>query len=186
MNLLHVTTREEWRAWLRANHRREKEVWLVSYKKRTGKPAVAYDDALDEALCFGWIDAMVRRIDGERYAQKYTPRQAKSTWSAANIERAKRLIRQRRMTRAGREALGDALETGPTSRTPSRDLTVPPDFARALRANKLAQRKFDALAPGYRRRYLGWINDAKRDETRRKRIAEAVAQIASGVKSLMK
>lgn len=186
MNLLHVTTAKEWRAWLRRNHRREKEVWLVSYKKHTGKPVLPYDDALDEALCFGWIDTTVRRLDDERYSQKYAPRRARSTWSAANIERARRLIRQRRMTKAGLAALGDALETGPTSRTPDVDLTVPPDFAKALRRNKPAQRQWDMLTPGYRRRYLGWINDAKKDETRHKRIAEAVELIDSGVKALMK
>jgi uncharacterized protein YdeI (YjbR/CyaY-like superfamily) len=186
MNTLHITTREDWRRWLKAHHRSEDGVWLVYYKRHTGKPRIEYEDALDEALCFGWIDAMVRRIDDERYAQKWTPRRPGTTWSQVNLTKARRLIRQRRMTKAGREALGSALEAGPTSRTPSGDLSVPRDLERALRAHATARRFFDGLAPSYRRRYLGWLNDAKTDVTRRKRIAELVDLCARGVKSAMK
>src|SRR3954463_13527471 len=101
MTTLHPTTRAAWRAWLAANHDRETEIWLVYNKRHTGEPRVEYDDAVEEALCFGWIDSIVRTIDADRHAQKFTPRKAKSKWSEFNKERFARLVREGKMTAAG-------------------------------------------------------------------------------------
>ena len=160
MKTLHVTTRQEWRRWLKARYRTEEGVWLVFYKRHTGKPRLVLDEAIEEALCFGWIDGMIKKIDDERWAKWFTPRRDGSTWSELNLARARKLIESRQMTKAGIEALGSALETGPTSRRPSTDLTVPTDVERALRGNRRAWQNFQGLAPSYRRRYLGWIGDA--------------------------
>jgi uncharacterized protein YdeI (YjbR/CyaY-like superfamily) len=101
LTMLYVTTRDEWRAWLAEHHDTEKEVWLVSYKKHTGRPQIPYDDAVEEALCFGWIDSLVKTIDDERFAQKFTPRKEKSNWSESNKGRVRKLVREGRMTEAG-------------------------------------------------------------------------------------
>ena len=99
---LYVTDRADWRAWLERHHKSESEVWLIYYKKQTGLPRIPYDDAVEEALCFGWIDSIVKRIDDEKFAQRFTPRKAKSNWSELNRERVKKLIKEGRMTEAGR------------------------------------------------------------------------------------
>ena len=91
---IYITDRMKWRAWLRKNRKIKKEIWLIYYKKHTGKSRIAYDDAVEEALCYGWIDSTVKRIDNDRFAQKYTPRREKSNWSDLNIERAKKLIKE--------------------------------------------------------------------------------------------
>jgi uncharacterized protein YdeI (YjbR/CyaY-like superfamily) len=186
LKTLHVTTGVEWRRWLRANHKREREVLLVYDKAHTGKPRIPYRDALEEALCFGWIDAQVRRIDDDRYAQKWTPRRPGSRWSEINLRIAKKLIAEKRMTKAGLDALGADPKKAPPPPQPPPTLPVPKEFAAALRRNRTARANFEALAPGYRTRYLYWISTAKRDETRRKRITEAVQLLAQGVKSIMK
>lgn len=101
LKTLQVTLVSEWRDWLAAHHDREAAIWLVFFKKHTGKPCVSYQDAVDEALCFGWIDSIVRRLDDERYAQKFTPRKPKSNWSEINRRIFARLVREGRMTAAG-------------------------------------------------------------------------------------
>lgn len=98
---LYVTNRDDWRAWLNKNHKTEKEVWLIYYKNHTGKPTIPYDVAVEEALCFGWIDSIVKRIDDERYMQKFTPRKTNSNWSELNKKRVKKMIKEGRMTEAG-------------------------------------------------------------------------------------
>jgi uncharacterized protein YdeI (YjbR/CyaY-like superfamily) len=186
MITLHITTRQEWRRWLRANHKRETGVLLVYEKRHTGKPRIPYRDALEEAICFGWIDAQVRRIDDDRYAQKWTPRRPGSGWSEINRAIAQQLIEQGRMTKTGLEALGADPKKAPPAPRPPAALPLPKDFARALQRNARARANFEALAPGYRTRYLYWISTAKRDETKKKRIAEAMQLLAQGVKSIMK
>ncbi len=96
-----ATHRHDWRAWLEENHHRETEIWLVFYKSHTGHPCVSYEDAVEEALCFGWIDSLVKRIDDDRYAQKFSPRKPGSKWSVSNRRRMAKLIREGRMTPAG-------------------------------------------------------------------------------------
>lgn len=97
---LYVKNRKEWRAWLENNHQSKKEIWLIYYKKHTGKPSIPYSDAVEEAICFGWIDGQIKSLDEEKYTQRYTPRKPKSAWSEINIERAKRMISEE-MNRPG-------------------------------------------------------------------------------------
>src|SRR5256885_14789235 len=103
---LYVTSRDDWRAWLEKNHETEKEVWLIYYKKHTNRPRIPYDDAVEEALCFGWIDSIVQKIDDERYAQKFTPRKSSSKWSESNKRRVRKLLQEGRMTQAGLAKIG--------------------------------------------------------------------------------
>src|SRR5918992_6386370 len=117
---LYVTNRDEWRAWLEKNHATEREVWLIYYKKHTGKPRIPYDDAVEEALCFGWIDSIVKTLDGDRYMQKFTPRTNVGKWSRLNLERVKKLLHEGRMTEAGRAKL-------PPDLTPLPDQAPPPE-----------------------------------------------------------
>lgn len=177
MTFLHPTTRADWRSWLAANHDRETEIWLVYNKRHTGEPRVEYDDAVEEALCFGWIDSVVRTIDADRYAQKFTPRKARSKWSASNRERFARMVREGRMTPAGLAKAPPPEEDGPAAQSPAKRVgdSVPGYIEEALRANGAAWTNFSNLAPSYRRLYVGWIEDAKKEETRRKRLVEAVS-----------
>jgi uncharacterized protein YdeI (YjbR/CyaY-like superfamily) len=182
--LLEVTTRGEWRAWLARHHDREREIWLVFWKKHSGKPSLPYVEAVEEAICFGWIDSLVRRLDDERYAQKFTPRQAKGCWTELNRRRFARLVEEGRMTAVG-------LAKGPQPNTPYErprpprrdpEAPVPGDFEAALRAQGGAWENFSRLAPSHRRHYLGWIETAKRPETRARRVAESVARLARNEK----
>src|SRR5215208_4566267 len=115
---VYVTNRADWRAWLERHHETETEVWLIYYKKHTGRSRIPYDDAVEEALCFGWIDSIVKRIDDEKFAQRFTPRKAKSEWSERNLIRVRALIREGKMTRAGLARVSEeVLAEGSKSKT---------------------------------------------------------------------
>ena len=173
---LYVTDREEWRDWLTQHHRSETEVWLVYYKKESGRSRIPYDHAVEEALCFGWIDSIVKRIDDEKFAQKFTPRRDSSRWSALNKRRLRTLIRDGRMTEAGLAKIDRATLAEVTgSRSSEPDLDVPPSVERALRANARAWKSFQALTPSRRSAYVRLITDAKREETRERRLREAIS-----------
>ena len=180
---LHVTTREAWRAWLSAHHATASEVWLRYAKRHTGEPRVEYAAAVEEALCFGWIDGLVRTVDQFYYAQRFTPRRPGSKWSALNRARFARLLQEGRVTKAG---LAQAPPVEPVEREMGdrapRSAAVPAEFRRALRANPAAWRAFEGLAPSYRRLYVKWITAAKRETTRARRIGEAVGLLAAGQK----
>ena len=177
---LHVVTREEWREWLRKHHAVKGEIWLVYYKKHTGKPRIPYDDAVEEAICFGWIDSTVKRVDDERYMQKYTPRRERSVWSAHNKRRATKMIDRGLMTEAGLAAVEEAKRNGEWEKKDERpaEYAIPPDLEEALEANTKARDYFLAFPPSYRRLSIGWITSAKRDETRKKRIRRQDASIS--------
>lgn len=170
---LHLETRSEWRAWLAEHHEKATEIWLVYNKKRSGRPRVAYDEAVEEALCFGWIDGLTKPIDADRYAQRFTPRREKSGWSDLNRRRFRRLVKEGRMTAAGR-ARGPS-KASPVERSSSK---TPPYIVAALRGHPEAQRFFRELAPSYRRLYVRWIASAKREETRQRRLSEAISLLA--------
>lgn len=174
-NLLYVPDREEWRAWLAAHHSTATEVWLVYYKKHTGKPRVPYDEAVEEALCFGWIDSIVRKIDDDRFAQKFTPRKDLRRWSALNLQRVERLIAEGRMTAAGLAKL-QPVPQPPPPRFASGS-AIPSFIDEALRGNEAAYRSFLGLAPSYQRNYIRWITEAKKDETRQRRLQEALQRL---------
>jgi uncharacterized protein YdeI (YjbR/CyaY-like superfamily) len=170
---------------LKENHRSQKEVWLIYYKKHTGKPRIPYDDAVEEALCYGWIDSTVKRIDDERYAQKFTPRNLKSNWSELNKRRAKKMMKAGRMTEVGLAKLkhaGKQKNKETQDKPPKKRLVTPPDLKKALSANKKVLENFNNFAPSYRRLYIGWITAAKKRETREKRIKQTVRWAAENKK----
>jgi len=173
---LYVTSRSAWREWLRENHDVRREVWLIYYKKPTGKPSIPYDDSVEEALCFGWIDSIIKKLDEERFARKFTPRKPKSRWSETNKERARRMMRNGKMAEAGLAKIKEAKKSGEWSRTPPKrkELVISPYMKAALARNKKARENFDNLAKSYRRQYVGWISSAKREETRKRRLAEVI------------
>jgi uncharacterized protein YdeI (YjbR/CyaY-like superfamily) len=189
MKTLHVTERDAWRDWLEANGNKEKEIWLVFYKKHTGKARLAYEDAVEEALCFGWIDSIVKRLDDETYARKFTPRNRGSQWSDLNIARAKKMIAAGRMTPAGSALSEPALLRHRPAKpkiAPASGEAIPSFIAEALAADKKARIFFESLAPSYRRLYVRWVDSAQKDETRQKRLRELLATLRAGRKLGMK
>ena len=167
--------RAAWRTWLAGHASTDAEIWLVYFKKHTGKPTVSYLDSLEEALCFGWVDSLIQKIDDDRYARKFTPRKTGSKWSEVNQRLAAKLIREGRMTEAGLARVDFSLaEVEPPRQRPV-DMPPPGWLKTGLRTSPLAWENFEKLPPSHQRRYIVWISDAKRDETRQKRIREAIA-----------
>jgi uncharacterized protein YdeI (YjbR/CyaY-like superfamily) len=170
--------RESWRKWLDEHHDEAREVWLVFCKKHTGKLCISYDAAVEEALCLGWIDSILKRLDEDRYARKFTPRTNTSKWSALNLKRVKKLVASGRMTEAGLTKV--AVGVKPEAPVSTRPVDPPPFFAQALAENQAARDFFNQLAPSYRRNYVAWLISAKGEETRKKRLAEAIARLSEG------
>jgi len=187
-NSIYFKSRSEWRAWLKKNHSKgtsvDREVWLIYYKKHTGKPSIPYNDAVEEALCFGWIDTTVKRIDDERYMQKFTPRNKNSIWSTLNKERAEKMIKEKKMTKAGLEKIKDAKKNGKWAEayTSRKQLPLPSDLKIALMKDKTAWTNFKSFASSYQNIYIGWIMNAKREATRKRRIKVVVQRAASNQK----
>lgn len=174
-------SRADWRRWLRANHAKAAGVWVVFLKGADRQ--LTYAESVEEALCYGWIDSTMRPIDARRYRQMFTPRKKKSTWSALNKRRIEALIASGRMAAPGLAKIEAAKQDGSwTSLDAVEALTVPPDLARALAANKKAKAFFDASAPSSRKGALHWINNVKSPELRAKRIAHVVSQAAKGLR----
>lgn len=183
LKTLYITDRELWRDWLCVHHDKEREIWLVFYKKHTGKPSLPLEDAIEEALCFGWIDSLVRRLDDDSYARKFTPRTNPAKWSAVNIERMRRLLAQNLVRPMGLAVFDNALlKAPPPSRKSDLPVSPPEVIMTALKANRKAWKNFDALAPSAKRNYVGWIMSAKREETRNRRIAEIISLLEQGKK----
>ncbi len=184
MKQLYVTDRDKWREWLSENYATEAGVWLIFYKKETSMPTIAYEAAVEEAICFGWIDSIIKKIDAERYARKFTPRSAKSKWSQLNKKRTAKMIKQKRMTEVGLAKIKVAKKTGLWAKDPRPQISldIPPEFAKALARNKKAKESFEKLAPSYRKYYIGWIAMAKRPETKKRRIHESIALLEQGKK----
>lgn len=180
--------REDWRAWLAENHATAQEMWLVFYKKHLGRPGLTYIEALEEALCFGWIDGILKRIDDQKHTIRFSPRRKNSIWSEQNKKRIGRLIQQGRMVEAGLAKVREAKANGQWEKAVVReDVTiVPPELTAALAENVQARENFEKLAPSYRRQFIGWVTVAKRDETRRQRIAEVVRLLARNERLGMK
>lgn len=180
MKTLHVQTVVQWRDWLDQHHSSEAEVWLIFHKQHTGVASLDRKDALDEALCFGWVDSLVKRLDDRRYALKFTPRRADSRWSEANRKRYAELKASGRLMPAGIKR--PPTERGYAPRPPRRALpsTLPTYIQTALKKNPRALRNFEALTPSQRRRYFAWIESAKREETKERRLKEAIHLLAAG------
>ncbi|WP_231727741.1 MULTISPECIES: YdeI/OmpD-associated family protein [unclassified Rathayibacter] len=169
---MHVETREDWRRWLVENHRSERAVWLVSWKKATGRPAVTYDDAVSEALAVGWVDSRPRTLDDERTMLYFTPRKPTSAWSRPNKLRVDRLRSEGAMLPAGEEVIAAAIATGAWTLLDDVDLVVPPDLADAFAEYENAERNWNAFTRSARRGILEWIVQATRPETRERRVRE--------------
>jgi uncharacterized protein YdeI (YjbR/CyaY-like superfamily) len=180
MKTFPAQTVDQWRDWLAGHHDSASEIWLIFHKRHTGVASIDYKDALDEALCFGWVDSLIKRLDDRRYARKFTPRRADSRWSDVNRKRYAEL-------KAGGQLKPAGLLRAPTNRTydaPPARFELPAKLPRyiqtALRKQPAALRAFEALAPSHRRKYLGWIESAKREETKHRRLTEAIRLLAAG------
>jgi uncharacterized protein YdeI (YjbR/CyaY-like superfamily) len=172
MELLHATTREEWRAWLEANHATRREIWLVFAKKHTGEPRITYNDAVEEALCFGWIDSIARKVDDDRFAQRFSVRRPKSPYSQPNIERLRHLAAAGKLLPAVHDSVRELL---------AREFVIPDDILEAIRANPDAWRNFQTLSPPYIRIRIAWIDGArKRPAEFRKRLEHFIRMTSRG------
>ena len=179
-------TRAAWRAWLSKHSSKSPGVWLVFPKKATGLPTVSYSEAVEEALCFGWIDGLMNPIDDTCYRQMFTPRKPRSSWAQSNKLRVARLIEQGLMTPAGLAAIELAKTNGSWDRFTAADsLVVPPELKKAIHANARAKKHWPEFTESQRKTFLFFLASAKREETRAKRIAQIVTMLAKKISPAM-
>jgi len=182
--MLYFKTRENWRRWLEKNHADAKEAWLIHYRKHVGKPGVQQREAVEAAICFGWIDGKLKKIDEERYALRFSPRKMDSVWSKINKGTAERMTESGLVTKAGLEKIEAAKKSGSwdkayTNRERER---MPSDLKAALMSDETAWHNFQTFANSYWNMYVGWVTSAKTLETRRKRIHGVVKRSAANKK----
>ena len=175
---LEVRSRRQWRAWLAKHHTSSSGIWLVFYKQHTGRKSMLLEDATREALCFGWIDSLVKRLDEDRYAFKMTPRRSTSKWSDTNRRRWKELKAAGLLASAGLAAAPTETTYGPRPVIPE----LPKYIAKPIKASAPAWKFFRELSPRNRRDFVVWIHTAKRPDTRERRIRESLALLAAGKK----
>jgi len=168
METLYVKDRKQWRAWLDKNARSFSEIWLTYPRKHSGKACIPYGDAVEEALCFGWIDGIKKRLDSDHSMQRFTPRKPTSRWSAINIKRAQKLIAEKRMTTAGLQAFRPEcqIEAHPTA--------LPPDLQTPFSSANIAWNNFQSFPPFYRKMTIAWVATAKKEETQLKRLKKLI------------
>jgi uncharacterized protein YdeI (YjbR/CyaY-like superfamily) len=173
--IFYPKSRQAWREWLQTNHAKKQAVWLIYYKKKSNLPTVIYSDAVDEALCFGWIDSKAKPIDEEKYMQFFTKRKPKSIWSKINKEKIERLTKEGLMTKAGFEIIEIAKQNGSwTILDESEALIIPEDLEKGFQKSAAAKDYFSGLSRSDKRNILQWLVLAKRQETREKRITEII------------
>ena len=187
----HPKTRGQWRKWLEKNHSTAPGIWMIYYKKETGKRKFDMPDAVEEALCFGWIDSVAQKLDDERSMQKFTPRKPKSVWSKINKQRIEKLIEQKLMTPAGLATIERAKKNGSWDTLNASDLhtannSMPGELKKALSKNKKALANFLAFPPSYRKRFLFWIDSAKTLGTKAARIKQTLLMAAANKKPGLK
>ena len=182
MKPTYFRTAAEFRAWLKEHHATQTELWVGLYKKGTGKPSITWSEAVDEALCFGWVDSVRRGVDAESYMNRFTPRKPTSNWSEVNIRRVEELTRQGRMRAPGRKAFEArrAREAGTYSYEQRYEIELPPAFERRFRAKTKAWGWFQAQSPAYRSMALYWVMGAKRPATRERRLETLIEDSAEG------
>lgn len=179
----YAKNRDEWHQWLSQNHDSSPGVWLIYYKKNSDKPRVEYDDAVEEALSFGWIDSKVNALDDERYMQVYTPRKPGSHWSKLNKQRVRKLIKNGQMQPAGMKKVDAAKKDGSWSFLDDiEQQVVPEDLKQALEEDKAARDNFEAFNDSAKKQILYWITTAKREDTRRRRIKKTIELAAENKK----
>ena len=187
----HPKTRFAWRQWLKKNHSTSPGVWMIYYKKETGKREFDMADAVEEALCFGWIDSIAQKLDDERTMQKFTPRKPKSVWSKINKQRIEKLIEQKLMTPAGMSKIEEAKKNGTWDTLNNSDFhaennSLPGELRKAFSKRKKALENFQAFPPGYRKRFLFWIDSAKSPATKAARIKQTLLMAAANKKPGLK
>ena len=179
--------RNVWRQWLEKNHAKSPGIWLIYYKRSSGKSSVSYNEAVEEALCFGWIDSLPRKLDDKKAMWKFTPRKTKSAWSELNKKRIENLLRKGLITNAGLMKIEASKKDGSwhiltASNTAVETNQLPVDLVKAFSKNKKALTNFKAFPPGYRRRFLFWIDSAKLPKTRMARVKQTVLMAAANKK----
>ena len=172
----------EFRAWLKEHHATEDELWVGFYKKGSGRPSITWSEAVDEALCYGWVDSVRKSVDDKRFTNRFTPRKPSSNWSEINVRRVEELTRQRRMRAPGRKAFEarQARRAGTYSYEQRYDVKLPPDLERRFRAEKKAWAWFREQPAGYRSTALYWVMSAKRHDTRERRLATLIEDSSKG------
>ncbi len=188
MKIIQAKNRREWRNWLHKNHDAEREIWLAYYKKHTGKPSVTYEESVEEAICFGWIDGIKKRLDDERYMHRFTPRRPKSKWSPRNIEIARKMIRENKMSDFGRAVFEQRAEYDRefNDKRAAAVVCLPEELEEELKKRPSAWEYFNTLPPGHRKQYILWITGAKKEETKQKRLLEALRLLEQKQKLGMK
>jgi uncharacterized protein YdeI (YjbR/CyaY-like superfamily) len=176
---LEFADRNQWRMWLEAHHARADEAWLVQYKKEFEESGLGYEETVEEALCFGWIDGLLRRLDERRYLLRYTPRRPESIWSMNNIQRVERLIREGRMTDAGLQKIAEAKENGQWRAAIRREQVdiIPPELKEVLAQIEGAIAAYHALPDSRKKQFIYWLQTAKRSATRQRRIERIVEEV---------
>lgn len=184
MQQLYVKSLSEWRTWLQENRETSPGVWLVFYKKESGKPSMTYEDAIEEALCHGWIDSIIKKVDEECYLRKFTQRKDDSNWSDLNKKRVEKLILANRMTDYGLTKVEIAKKTGIWNKPdqPRPQFEMHEEFQTALDHHPEAKENFNSLNKADRQQYIYWVASAKREETREKRIKESLELLQKGQK----
>ncbi len=175
----------EWRNWLNTNHAVVRSIWIVIQKKASQKVGVRYQEAVLEAIAYGWIDGKVKRLNDTEFMQRYTPRRRNSIWSRSNRERAERLIAEGKMTSAGFKAVEEANQTGRWNQAYAVQKTAdnwPQDLIDILKTNTIAYQNFSAFPPSARIMYIHWINEAKRQDTRERRIRTVVTRSSKNLR----
>jgi uncharacterized protein YdeI (YjbR/CyaY-like superfamily) len=184
MRPTYFRTPAEFRAWLKQHHATETELWVGFHKNGSGTPSITWSEAVDEALCYGWVDSVRRSVDDTRFANRFTPRKPTSNWSEVNIRRVEELTRRRRMRASGRKAFEarQPREPGTYSYEQRHDVKLSPALDRRFRAEKKAWTWFHDQPPGYRSFALYWVMSAKKQETHERRLTQLIDDSASGLK----
>jgi len=159
---LYAPDRKRWRSWLSKNHKTAQDIWLIYFKKESGKKRIPYNDAVEEALCYGWIDSIVKPRDAESWVQRFTPRRKGSPLSELNKERVRRLIKAKKMTRYGLDSIRHHMERKLSGKTALKEFTLPKDILRVLKSDPVVWRNFQGFSVSYKRIRIGWIDGVRR------------------------
>jgi len=181
-NLVEAKDRAVWRKWLRKNHNKLDEAWLVYYKVNSGHASVTYEESVEEALCFGWVDSIIQRIDEVKHARKFNPRRMDSVWSESNKRRVKRMLAAGRMTSVGlAKVTFDVEEVDLAAPMPKRPpLKIPAQIEQALKEYPEVWTAFKKISPSYRRSYVLWLSAAKKPETFERRLQMLITEVLAG------